>query len=629
MIKTSSYRIVTRVRTALLILIALLIVAMLIQNFKKNFEYDENGIFIPITLVKQTKAVIDVINSGQGKSDKNYSFPCSSRQSKILSELISEKTHLPFEESELFLKQIWHSLAIQDITPSCKTFPHVIRTAFNVIDSIKINTNKTLDRSVKESFVESLSWDKKSICIIGQDQFGKFIAYGNYNNCKEEKLSIAENSEKRNFLKKQLKPIVSLANNQGILNKKENVFHITINPEINYVLNQLIACNRPECPLKIKQITEQADFISVVILDADKNDILAVGCYGEKCENSENHYLGLLKGLNVEVPPASTVKLFYSLALSQNNPQLNSELQFQIKTSGQLDQFVKKRNEWWEKISICQIGKNQVCEIPISADSFANKIGWNQFCNETPSRLCGNSKILQPLGIEKFSPPSGRFLVQSTKDGSFTPNKKLFGEYLDWQAYENIRSGIKKINNPKLLEKTSLVIQSAIGAGDNRTSSLGIAMISSGIYQASQNGRINEVSLLRLNDSPKFESMPKNSANNVLKGMQKVVMPAEKGWIGDGTASFAFTNAFGDKCVNDCPIFAKTGTVSQQDRSNAGTTLFTSVVLSNELEKKYFSKKNLRKNIAIGVIVKPQKRNKEHLASKLGMLIIKELIINE
>ena len=332
-------------------------------------------------------------------------------------------------------------------------------------------------------------------------------------------------------------------------------------------------------------------------------------------------------GSNVEVPPASTAKLIFSLAIAQNNPTLQYELSFQIKTSGQLDQSVSKRNEWWEKVSICNSKKN--CEIPLQAESFAKKLGWNRYCDQKGNLQCGKTNILAPLGINTYSPRSGRILVQSKKDGPYIKPKNLFGEYLNWNDYEDIRLDKKKPANNFLLEKTSLVIQSVIGAGDSRTTSLGLAMLSAGIYESSRQGRIRDTNLFRINNNNSHD-LPTNTGKAVLNGMRKVTMSSEKNWIGVGTAHTAFMNTFGISCTDDCPIFAKTGTVSQQDKVYAGTTLFTAIVLSDQLNKKIGREtKDTKKNIAIGVITKAKQNGGEHFASKLGMQLIKDLNHNE
>jgi cell division protein FtsI/penicillin-binding protein 2 len=155
-------------------------------------------------------------------------------------------------------------------------------------------------------------------------------------------------------------------------------------------------------------------------------------------------------------------------------------------------------------------------------------------------------------------------------------------------------------------------------------------MMGSGIYQASTSGSINPPTIFKKQISKSNTEISQSTATSVLKGMQKVVMSSEKGWIGDGTANGAFTRVFGKSCGDNCPIFAKTGTVSYQDKVYGGTTLFTGIVLTNELRQlKDPESKGNKRNLAIGVICKAKNKNTEHLASKLGMLAIKEIALHD
>ena len=109
--------------------------------------------------------------------------------------------------------------------------------------------------------------------------------------------------------------------------------------------------------------------------------------------------------------------------------------------------------------------------------------------------------------------------------------------------------------------------------------------------------------------------------------MQKVVTPAEKGWTGDGTANSAFQFVFNRPCDTNCPIYAKTGTVSYQDKVFGGTTLFTGLFKVGETRSIVNSKtKDAGDKIySIGVIVHPNKKVKIHQASRMSMLLIKEI----
>ncbi len=625
--ETSSYRIHKRMRIAILALLVILLLAIGLHHFKNN-EDESNGIFIPISLINQVKETIEFIKNYDTDKIKVEKFPCSDRQRLILSEFINEKLMIGTDKSGELIDSIWHNLEIKAHSPSCKTFPQVVKNTYKILNDTDPNLTD-LSRVVKERFVENVSWEKSIFCIYGKDKGGFYLAHGNYSQCNHQKFDNSGNSPQRNLIRRDLKPLISLSKNQGQLPKEQPPLYLTIDADIHYKIQQLLICNELNCPEKIKKIVNQLDFLTITIMDADSGEILAVGCRGNKCDAADNKDLGLLKGANIEAPPASTAKLFFGMALAKNNANLRNELSFQIKTSGQLDQKVTKRNEWWEKEAICSAKNQNNCVIPLMAEDFSKIIGWNQYCTDKSNLECGKSSILQPLGINKYSPQAGRFLTQSNKNGPYLNFNFLKGKYMDWHSYDDFRLGKRQPSLPGLLEKTSLVVQSVIGAGDNRTSSLGLAMLSAGLFESSQKGFISEAKLFKNTNTIKVE-LNKSIASAVLNGMQKVTMPREKSWVGDGTANSAYINAFGEPCKENCPIYSKTGTVSQQDKVYAGTSLFTALALSEDLKRAHGkSSSHTDRNLAIGVISKPKHKVSEHFASKLGMLVIKEIVFNE
>jgi hypothetical protein len=111
-------------------------------------------------------------------------------------------------------------------------------------------------------------------------------------------------------------------------------------------------------------------------------------------------------------------------------------------------------------------------------------------------------------------------------------------------------------------------------------------------------------------------------------GMRKVLEPAEAGWNGSGTVAGAFQREFKRACSEDCGIWAKTGTVSQQDRGFAGATLFTGIIDLPVLQQWRYKNENKTdgRRIAIGVIVHPKAPGHSvHLASEMAMQLAAEL----
>jgi hypothetical protein len=118
------------------------------------------------------------------------------------------------------------------------------------------------------------------------------------------------------------------------------------------------------------------------------------------------------------------------------------------------------------------------------------------------------------------------------------------------------------------------------------------------------------------------------AAQVVLGGMRKVVQPAEIGWKDPGTVANTFQRILGKPCTDDCGVWAKTGTVSQQDPNFAGASLFSGVVDVSKV-RAWRSNETLpptSRQIAIGFISIPAKGVKPtHVASELAVQLIKEL----
>ena len=97
--------------------------------------------------------------------------------------------------------------------------------------------------------------------------------------------------------------------------------------------------------------------------------------------------------------------------------------------------------------------------------------------------------------MDTFSPTSARVLVTADSKGIYMNEALLKGPFMGWNDYDSIRQGKEKSTSYKLLESTSLLVQSVIGAGNNRITSLGLAMLTSGIYQSSQTGKVTQAKM--------------------------------------------------------------------------------------------------------------------------------------
>lgn len=635
---TTSNRIRKRYISGLIGIALFLIFGISLQTFRDLYIIESGGIFIPQNFISQSKQIYEAIITDI-KFNEPKMFPCSNLEKVALSEKISQYEHINIQEAEDRLDYLWSAYYKNNSQYSCKAFPEVMEAGYKLRNAIANDPKASIDKIARELYSQNLNWNSNSYCLFGKDAKGKFLISGNSANCENSNFSDTDKGSARWVLKNGIAPLLQVAKNRltsnsGSQDAAKNLT-LTINPSLQLLSNKISDCidANSNCPASILKEMPDIKYASFSIIDASTREIQAIGCIGSICKSKSNSDIGFLAGANIEVPPASTEKLIFSYALAMAKQVPSNQLEFQIKTSGEVDGKVSKRNEWWEKQSICDShSSKEGCKIPLAALKFSQQIGWNQNCDNRPNNLCGISNILSPLGITNFSPISGRALVSANKHGIFIDEKKLSGPFLKWDEYDAIRQGKSKNVNYRMLESTSLLVQSIIGAGNNRVSSFGLALLSSAIYQSAKFGKITEVRLFIDPNLPSKE-IPSSSpaAKIVLNGMQKVVMPAENGWVGDGTANAAFKFAFERSCDKNCPIYAKTGTVTHQDNVFGGTTLFASTVDMEELSKQINLSSNLHRNkvYSIGVIVHPNKKTKTHQASRLGMLIIKEIANQE
>lgn len=367
-----------------------------------------------------------------------------------------------------------------------------------------------------------------------------------------------------------------------------------------------------------------ARHVSAVVLDAKTGDILAALCWGGACDRPQMKQLSHLGALLVEAPPASTAKLLHAMVLAQN-PQIDKlMLQRQIKTSGQNDALVTKRNEWWEKQAICEGNNNKPCRHPIDVNAIAQQFKWNQNCGEA-AIFCGRWGLIENSNALVIPGLLGHIHPTST------PQKAI--SLLPWADYDNIRQGKKKSDGSVNYMNTALSIQSVIGAGDTRTSALGLANLSLQISRLASGQSIHPPTLIRPWSPSNEGSTPaplKAASQVVLGGMRKVLEPIEAGWKDPGTVANTLQRIFAKACTSECGLWAKTGTVSQQDPNFSGTSLYTSLIDVNQLRawrnNEEISKSHEGRKLAVGFIVIPLKGVKSsHMASELGIQFAKEI----
>ena len=188
----------------------------------------------------------------------------------------------------------------------------------------------------------------------------------------------------------------------------------------------------------------------------------------------------------------------------------------------------------------------------------------------------------------------------------------------DWRNYEDVRAGRARAPRDRAAEqaylRTSSLVQSVLGAGDARATAVGVASLAAQISNAARGRASAPVWLLR-DDAVRPLARPglqnRRAADVVQAGMAKVMMPAEPGWKGSGTAHPAVKAAFGRSCKEGCPLRGKTGTVGRADVGFAGTTVFAGLVDVPQLATWLGIEppahwKGLPEELALGVIAFPQ-----------------------
>jgi len=628
---TSSKRIRTRYGLGLFAVAIIILLSTLANLIFGPSEILSDGIFIPSNLVNQTQIALNAITKPITRPSITY--PCGERNRILLREKISIIEKIDFEQAEQRLSQIWSDYSNDSSAASCKTFPEILDAAYLLQQLVSANPKTPIQTLVTQIFTQNLNWNLQAFCVYGKDGLGKFIVSGRPGNCGTEEIKSNAINLARSNLKLNVEPLLQLARY-----RKENTSQggnkdltLTINPELQLLASNISRCTEQSqlCNSELLSLLKLSSDLTFTILNANTGAVLAVGCHGKSCQKSANKQLGLLAGANIESPPASTEKLLFSYSFLQAHTANPDELQFQIKTSGEIDGKVSKRNEWWEKGAICNNQQDKrKCAVPYGVVEFSKDIGLNANCSKIPNRQCGTSQLLDSIGLGQFGPINGRILVSSNKEGPFLDENALKGPYMSWNDYDDIREGKKKANNYRLLENTSLAVQSVIGASNNRITSFGLATIAASLYQIASFSHVKEAILFETKNTNIKQISGQKNAQIILKGMQKVVMPSEKNWTGDGTASKVFSYAFGKQCINNCPVYAKTGTVSKQDTVYGGNTLFTAIVKTNELQQltDHAVTVGPEHTLAIGVIANPINLNTGHIASKFGMLLIKEII---
>ena len=623
MTTVTTQRVLTRLGIGLFSVIGAFLIGAIVAQEHLVGRDDNYKIFFPERIAIQAGAVYKELQ--KPITDGEFSFPCSQRSRQFLADLISAHENMDQERALRRLNQLW-SAAASTMNPACSSFPYVLSYAYKAKDTAPSVTGEPLVL-MKSLLSQNINWDAPIFCLYVKSGEKHFLVGKLHTHCLGSHPIEHLKIDQKQILDR-LTPLLSIAENRKFrLPKGKRIDHnlsldLDIQVKLDHFLENLETQNGG-INAKYIDFTKNLHTAAIVILDADSSKLLAAACLGEDCNTQEQKKLGLFAAASIEVPPASTAKLLFALAIADLYPNVSGVLPLELKTSGQLDNQVSKRNEWWEKQAICDSDRTSSCRVPLAAATWASEIGWNKNCGTAPSAECGRSSLFSSLGIPEFNPSTGRLLLNYSKAGASIDKANLTRPLMRWAEYEALRNGKRTRESAAKVPRTSLVVQSVIGAGNNRVSALGLAQLSAAIYQADSKGVIYEPTIFDTQPVV-LSSTKKISPRVVMLGMQKAVQPAEKKWVGDGTARSAFIGAFGKDCPGDCPVYAKTGTVSMQDPVFAGTTLLTALVRSEAFDNTLTRANNPpRKNLAIGVIFRPKKPGGPHYASNLGMRLVK------
>ena len=664
----------------LLLLLALGLLAVVVsqRSLVENATLADRDVFVPELRVKRltamSQALAAPITSGALAVDVSFDTACGTRPVNLLTQRVAQALGLSsLVDAHQRLGAAF--VAAQGVAPQgCRGFLTEVDLVLRQPGLLLEKDSAGLTLRVAQTLTERVSWDSVPPCLYVRHQGRFFYLRGPQGYC----LDVAQNPASGMMrgpiglgtelaLGAETRQLVQLAyarllGPQAVdgLPAQARRLSLTLHPEVTRILDAYDDCwaQASGCPAEAALALHRTNGATVVLLNAQTGAVLGMRCYGPVCDSPSSREAEPLAAALIEAPPASVAKIFFSLALAETGAPPR-DLLLQIKTSGQLDPTVVKRNEWWERAALCDLQNRPAgaephsCAIPTRAMAIAERFFWNAQCASDPA-ACGRvglSPVSQGLPgfVGLFRPLTGA--TQAARAGSAS---RL---YLNWNDYNRIRTagGRTQIGAP--YREASSAVQAVLGAAESRSSALGLASLASGLYLASQ-GQPSQIPSLLLNTQDTAEPSGSSSrespeaaaasraardarslaaaARLVRQGLTKVMTPAEAGWPGDGTAHPAFRASFGRSCPADCPLEGKTGTVSMRDPRYAGTTTFMGLIDLPRLQQLLGSQAaafaDLPPTLALGVIVFSQDQvdpARGHGASQLAMRVVRDLVTSE
>lgn len=616
--KTYSRTLSTRTRWLGVLALALLSLAAGWQHSPQSV----NTIFTPEQRIEQvldvSKALNDMPASGHNEPPLARP-PCHGRSLQVLQSSLMASLQLDADAVE----QQMALAASSRFWSDCPRFMQAFQTALRLRKLGQITPE-----TVKEALSEDVTWTRKVPCILGGTPDQPILLSGHLQQCglQARLTTIGAQAPTSSYRQhaRQIAHAATMAAMAGRWSAPQTQW-LSLLPMLHDRMDKWTLCIQAQTCPDMPELLHLRN-VAVVVMDTQTGTILASWCHGAACQRAQQQGPGVLPATLVEVPPASTAKLLFAMSIAASTPVDPLLLQRQIKTSGQKETGASKRNEWWEKQAICADAPGQRCALPVKTRQLAEAFGWNAHC--VPGHpACGRWGLLEPTQPGLIPGQLGRLALGALQNQGAV--------MMDWKRYDDIRQGKRQVGGDRSYDPTSLTVQAAIGAGDSRISALGLAAIPMQIWRISKDIPPTTPSVL-LASSQKSSVLPalgkewREAAHVVLAGMRKVVQGAETGWPGPGTAMAAWMREMKRPCDAACGVWAKTGTVSQQDERFGGTTTLAALVDTQEWAQwrgQPIPEPLKNRTLAIGVVAMPNVHApRMHDASYVGMSAIRQLL---
>lgn len=584
-------------------------------------------VFKPVDRIAQVLAVTSSLATDKALDapvKTTHKLPCEGRPLAVLKVRLMSSLGLTQNEAN---ERILLATQATDRWSDCSGFLQAFQSAIQLTARTSVPSALT-SITVTQQLSEDVTWSRTSPCFLGYSAGQTLLLSGNPLNCgKPQELTSLSALGSDTSYSRLANGVAKASSMAAVTGKLSHVgaSTFTLNAQMQQRFDAWSAClDTPPCT-QHPELQKLRD-VSVVIIDAASGSILATWCHGKTCQKAAAAGPGAIAATLLEAPPASTAKLLFALGLAAHGRVDPQMLQNQIKTSGQNDTRVSKRNEWWEKQAICDSDKNHRCDVPSQTRVISDAFGFNRQC-QSAGPNCGRIGLVSANMVSLVPGLMGRLAIAANIE---RPPKMI-----DWENYDHIRQGKKKPDSGSAYTATSMAIQAVIGAGDSRVSALGLAALPMQIWRLAHDKKpVLPFVMAPPDDSVLLPASPKDwsrAAKTVLGGMRQAVEPAKADWQGAGTISAAFINEMKKPCMRHCGVWGKTGTVSQKDPGFAGSSLFAGLVDTLEFS-------NWRGDVpsfplvhgifSIGVIAIPEKGSPPfHAASHTAMAVLNQILM--